>query len=247
VYRIQVTIELDRPSRCFPLQPDDDRWRLRPIRVYALDTEPISSEYFAEPVRDRSRFTRWAWDIYKGTGRLQQTINVNRPSNTPAHSFIHHICVLGCPSGIVDLSSVGVLAGATILADFRSHRRSWLTDSETSNHTPNHTMADEDELIDEDEELNWPAIIIAAIVIIGLIGGLVWYFLIREVPEEDLNKEPDYVVPESLVEEAVYADMPDMIISPLDSKGRFYLIVKFDVVMNDRSAAFNEMMLKPYN
>ena len=110
-------------------------------------------------------------------------------------------------------------------------------------------MADEDELIDEDEdeELNWPAIIIAAIVIIGLIGGLVWYFLIREVPEEELNKEPDYVVPESLVEEAVYVDMPDMIISPLDSKGRFYLIVKFDVVMNDRSAAFNEMMLKPYN
>jgi hypothetical protein len=110
-------------------------------------------------------------------------------------------------------------------------------------------MADEDELLDEDEdeELNWPAIIIATIVIIGLIGGLVWYFLIREVPEEELNKEPDYVVPESLLEEAVYVDMPDMIISPHDSKGRFYLIVKFDVVMNDRSAAFNEMIVKPHN
>lgn len=112
-------------------------------------------------------------------------------------------------------------------------------------------MADEDEdLLDEDEEegeeLNWVAIIIAAVIVIGLIGGLVWYFLIREVSEEELNKEPDYEIPESLAEENIYLDMPDMIISPQDSKGRYYLVVKFDVAMNDPGTARDEMILKPW-
>ena len=112
-------------------------------------------------------------------------------------------------------------------------------------------MADEDENLldedeDEDEELNWVAIIIAAVVLLALIGGAVWYFLIREPPPEDLNKEPDYVIPETLAEESIYLDMPNMVISPLDSRGRSYLIIKFDVVYNDRSIVFNEMILKPW-
>ena len=110
-------------------------------------------------------------------------------------------------------------------------------------------MADEDdELIDEDEdeELNWPAIIIAAVIVLGLIGGAIWYFLIREVPEDELEKEPEYVAPETLVEENIYLDMPEMIVSPRDGKGRFYLIIKFDVAMNDRGAVFDEMILKPW-
>ena len=109
-------------------------------------------------------------------------------------------------------------------------------------------MADEDELLDDDEEeeLNWLAIIIVAVIVLGLIGGGVWYFLIREVPEEGLEKEPEYVAPETLAEESIYLDMPDMIISPRDGKGRFYLIIKFDVAMNDRAAVFDEMILKPW-
>jgi hypothetical protein len=108
-------------------------------------------------------------------------------------------------------------------------------------------MADEDELLDEDEdeELNWPAIIIAAVVLLGLLGGLIWYFLIREPPDEG-EIEPEYVPPEELVEERIYLDMPEMVISPRDGKGRFYLIVKFDVAMNDRGAVFDEMILKPW-
>lgn len=110
-------------------------------------------------------------------------------------------------------------------------------------------MADEDdELLDEEEgeELNWPVIIIAAVVVLGLVGGAIWYFLIREVPEDELEKEPEYVAPESLAEESVYIDLPDMIISPRDGKGRFYLILKFDVVMNDRGRVLDEMLLKPW-
>ena len=107
-------------------------------------------------------------------------------------------------------------------------------------------MADE-EILDEeeDEELNWPAIIMAAIVVLALIGGAIWYFLIREPPDEG-EVEPEYIVPEALVEESIYLDMPEMIISPQDGKGRFYLIVKFDVAMNDRGAVFDEMILKPW-
>ena len=119
MYRIEVTIELDRPSRCLSFQPYYDRWRLRPIRLDAFHTKAIGREYFAEPVRYRSRFTRRAGYVHKSAGRLQETISVNRVSNTPAHFFIYHICVLGCPSGIVDLSSVSVLTDVTILAGIR--------------------------------------------------------------------------------------------------------------------------------
>ena len=109
-------------------------------------------------------------------------------------------------------------------------------------------MADEDDELldeDEDEELNWPAIIIAAVVVLGLIGGAIWYFFIREPPEET-EKEPEYVPPEELVEENIYLDMPEMIISPRDGKGRFYLILKFDVAMNDPGRVRDEMLFKPW-
>ena len=110
-------------------------------------------------------------------------------------------------------------------------------------------MAEDEELLDEDEEgdeLNWPAIIIAAVVLLGLIGGTVWYFFIREVPVEEEEKLPDYEAPAELTEETVYIDMPEMLITPLDGRGRFYLILKFDIAMNDPSHVRNELIGKPW-
>ena len=95
-------------------------------------------------------------------------------------------------------------------------------------------MADDEELLDDDEEegeLNWVAIIIAAVLALALIGGLIWYFVLREEPVEG-EKEPDYISPESLVEEEIYLDMPELFINPIDSRGRFFLILKFDIAFN---------------
>lgn len=110
-------------------------------------------------------------------------------------------------------------------------------------------MADDEELLDDDEEegeLNWVAIIIAAVLALALIGGLIWYFVLREEPVEG-EKEPDYISPESLVEEEIYLDMPELFINPIDSRGRFFLILKFDIAFNNRSLVFDEMILKPWN
>jgi flagellar basal body-associated protein FliL len=110
-------------------------------------------------------------------------------------------------------------------------------------------MADDEELLDDEEEedeLNWIAIIIATIVALALIGGLIWYFVLRD-ETADGPKEPDYVIPESLVEEKIYLDLPELFINPFDSRGRFFLILKFDVAYNDRALVFDEMILKPWN
>ena len=109
-------------------------------------------------------------------------------------------------------------------------------------------MADDEEILDdegEEDELNWMVIIIAAVITLVLIGGLIWWFLIREKPEGPV--EPDYVVPDSLFVEEVYLDMPELFINPLDSRGRFFLILKFDIAYNNKDKVFDEMLLKPWN
>ncbi len=111
-------------------------------------------------------------------------------------------------------------------------------------------MADDEEILDdegEEDELNWIAIIVAAVLALALIGGLIWWFLIREEPVDDGTVVPDYVQPESIVEEEIYLDMPELFINPLDSRGRFFLILKFDIAYNNRSLVFDEMILKPWN
>ena len=110
-------------------------------------------------------------------------------------------------------------------------------------------MADDEELLDDDEEedeLNWIAIIVAAIVALALIGGLIWYFVLRD-DSADAEKEPDYIVPDALVKEEIYVDMPELFINPRDSRGRFFLILKFDVAYNDRALVFKELFEKPWN
>lgn len=108
-------------------------------------------------------------------------------------------------------------------------------------------MADDEELIDdeEEEELNWPAIVIAAVIALGLIGGAIWYFFLVD-PEAEGEKEPEYVPPETLVQEEIYLDMPDLFISPADSRGRFFLVLKFDIAYNDRSRVLGELIQKPW-
>lgn len=111
-------------------------------------------------------------------------------------------------------------------------------------------MADDEELLDDEEEeedeLNWVAIIIAAVVTLALIGGLIWYFVLRD-DSIDAEKEPDYIVPDTLVEEEIYLDLPELFINPFDSRGRFFLILKFDIAFNNRSLVLDEMILKPWN
>ena len=94
---------------------------------------------------------------------------------------------------------------------------------------------DDEELIDEDEdeELNIPAIIIAAVLLLALIGGAVWYFVLREPPEEDENKGPVWEAPANAEEEILFTMLKELVVNPRDSRGRFYLIVKIDVALNE--------------
>ena len=100
-------------------------------------------------------------------------------------------------------------------------------------------MADDDEILDEDdseEEYNIGAIIGAAVLVLALIGGAVWYFLIREVaPEDELAQLPNWEAPEGLGDKYVTDLLPSMTINPRDSKGRYFLIVKIDVALSDQS------------
>ena len=106
-------------------------------------------------------------------------------------------------------------------------------------------MAD-DELLDEDEdeELNIVAIAIAALVVLALIGGGVWFFFLRETPESEKAKLPPWEAPETLTEEAVSDILPKMIINPVDSGGRYFLIVKINVAMNDPALVREEVLGK---
>jgi flagellar basal body-associated protein FliL len=108
-------------------------------------------------------------------------------------------------------------------------------------------MAD-DEILDEgeDEELNFVAIFIAAAVLLALIGGVVWYFFIREAPVEEQNRLPQWEAPEDLGAEYISDLLQEMIINPADSKGRYFLIVKIDVAVNDRDIIFDEVLSKKW-
>lgn len=109
-------------------------------------------------------------------------------------------------------------------------------------------MADDEELLDDEEEedeLNWIAIIVAAIVALALIGGLIWYFVLRD-DSAGADKEPDYIVPDALVKEEIYFDMPELFINPFDSRGRFFLILKFDVAYNNKDKVIDELFFKPW-
>ena len=108
-------------------------------------------------------------------------------------------------------------------------------------------MAD-DEILDEDEEeeLNFVAIFVAAAIVLALIGGVVWYFFIREVPEEEKNQMSQWEAPEDLGKEYISDLLPEMIINPADSKGRHFLIVKIDVGVNDRDIIFEEVLSKKW-
>jgi flagellar basal body-associated protein FliL len=108
----------------------------------------------------------------------------------------------------------------------------------------------EDEILDEgeEEEVNWTAVIIAAVVVLALIAGAVWFFFIREVPEGDAKVElPKWVPPpEGFAEETVNDFLPVMVINPSDSKGRYFLVVKLDFALNDVSLVANWVYGKPW-
>ncbi|MDP6779843.1 MAG: flagellar basal body-associated FliL family protein [Candidatus Latescibacteria bacterium] len=112
-------------------------------------------------------------------------------------------------------------------------------------------MAIEDDEIlddDDDEELNVVAIAVAALVLIALIGGIVWFFFIREVPKEDIEEAgiPGWEAPDTLRAESVQDFLPTMIINPLDSGGRYFLLVKVDVAINDEDLVRDEVLNKPW-
>jgi len=94
-------------------------------------------------------------------------------------------------------------------------------------------MGAEEELIDDEEadELNFVAIGIAAVIVLAIIGGLVWFFVLKEEPteEEAGPKIPEWEAPLDLTPELVYDDLDRLIINPADSRGRYYLVVKVDI------------------
>ncbi|MCZ6634671.1 MAG: flagellar basal body-associated FliL family protein [bacterium] len=107
---------------------------------------------------------------------------------------------------------------------------------------------DEEEIIDEeDDELNIPAIILTAVLVLALIGGAVWYFFIREPPEEDEEKGLVWETPTNVQKEILFKMLPELVINPRDSRGRVYLIVKIDVVLNEdiRSQFLNKLWILP--
>ena len=70
-------------------------------------------------------------------------------------------------------------------------------------------MAQDDELIDEEEadEFNFVAIGIAAVIVLAIVGGLVWYFMLREPSSEEEDagpKLPQWEAPIDLTPELVY-------------------------------------------
>lgn len=96
-------------------------------------------------------------------------------------------------------------------------------------------MADEDELIDEEEggEYNFVTVGIAVAVLLLLIGGAVWYFMFRTPPEEKAEIQlPKWEMPEAISPDIVYEGLPKMIINPADSDGRYYLQVKVDIAFS---------------
>ena len=104
----------------------------------------------------------------------------------------------------------------------------------------------EDELLEEeeDEELNIPAILIAVVLLLAIIGGVVWFFFIREVPVDKTKLLP-WEPPENVAEEKIYDLFPQLIINPVDSRGRFFLILKINILFQDIDI-LPELLDKPW-
>ena len=112
-------------------------------------------------------------------------------------------------------------------------------------------MAEDDEILDDEEEegeYNIPAIIIAVVIALVLIGSGVWYFFLRESPSEE--DEQDKVVweapAEGFQEEDISDFFPQMLINPLDSRGRYFLILKLNISLNDMDKVKYEIFRKPW-
>ena len=110
-------------------------------------------------------------------------------------------------------------------------------------------MSEDEELLDEEdgEELNWIAIGVAAVALILVIGGGIWYFLIREDPDAlVLSQRPQWVEPEGGIrEEQIIEMLPRMIISPYDGQGRYFLILKLNFSVGDQNKAMKLVMERP--
>jgi len=94
---------------------------------------------------------------------------------------------------------------------------------------------EEDVLLDEEEsgEYNLVAIGIVAMVVLAIIGGLVWFFVLKEdSTKKEADILPKWVAPVDLSPELVYDGMERLIINPADSRGRYYLVVKVDIAFN---------------
>ena len=108
-------------------------------------------------------------------------------------------------------------------------------------------MADDEEMLDDDieeeSEYNIPAIIIAVVLILALIGTGVWYFLIREPPaqEEEVVERPVWEPPEDLQPEEISDILGEMVIDPRDGGGRYHLVVEINISLNDKRAAATEI------
>lgn len=108
---------------------------------------------------------------------------------------------------------------------------------------------EEEEILDEGEgeELNFVAIAVAAVVILGLIGGAVWFFVLREPPPDKKKDElPKWEAPEDLGREYVTDLLPELVINPRDSNGRYFLIVKLDIALNDQAVLKKEVFGKKW-
>ncbi|MDA0745315.1 MAG: flagellar basal body-associated FliL family protein [bacterium] len=109
-------------------------------------------------------------------------------------------------------------------------------------------MGLEEEILDEDdgEELNIIAIVIAAVIVLALIGAAVWYFVLREPSADEQPQLPKWEAPEELENETISTLLPELIINPSDSKGRYFLIVKVDVSLNKPEVVQEEVINKSW-
>jgi|GEM_PF-1170507 len=111
-------------------------------------------------------------------------------------------------------------------------------------------MSEDEELLDEDDsdELNWVAIGIAAVVLIAVIGAAAWYFFIREDPMEAAGIEVvRWEEPERFEEEEIIGPplFPELVISPYDGQGRYYLSLQLSFLVGNRDQAFDLIMDRP--
>ena len=107
---------------------------------------------------------------------------------------------------------------------------------------------EEEEILDEEEDegLNFVAILVA-VVLLALIGVGVWHFFFREGEEKATEVDRlTWAPPQDVAEEQVYDALPELIVNPADSEGRYFLIVKIDVVYNNRQAIYEKMIGEPW-